>query len=213
MKYIVKQPEPREIIDWKDNDKMYQHGKPNWNRLPSELKELLRESICTEQGYICCYCERSLCSGEMHLEHFKPKSKNKFPANQLDYDNLFCSCQFELEKGEPRHCGNSKGSWFDETLIISPLEPDCENKFKYTIDGQIIPQDSSDVKAKTTIEKLKLDIDKLNKLRELAIEPFLDEDLSPEELENFIQGYLIEKEDNNGLYNEFYTTIKYLFGN
>lgn len=213
MKFITKGGEPDKILEWKSKDKMYQRGKPNWNRLKSELKELLRDSISAEQGYICCYCERRLNTNEMHIEHFKPKDPNKFPLNQLDYDNLFCSCQLELEKGEPRHCGNSKGSWFDEDIIISPLEPNCETKFKYTIDGQILPEDKNDIGARATIEKLKLDIDKLNKLREKAIEPFLDEDLTQEDLDEFVQGYLVEKEDNDGYYNEFYTTIKYLFEN
>jgi uncharacterized protein (TIGR02646 family) len=211
MKYIEKNPEPAEILEWKANDKMYQRGKPNWKRFPTELKELLREYICAEQGHICCYCERRLNPKEMHLEHFKPKDKNKFPLNQLDYDNLFCSCQLELEKGEPRHCGNSKGSWFDEGLIVSPLEPNCQNRFKYTFDGQVFPNNQYDIGAQATIERLKLDTDKLNKLREMAIEPFLDEDLTQEDLERFVQEYLIEKDDNGGLYNEFYTTIKFLF--
>ena len=141
-----------------------------------------------------------------------PKDRNKFPERQLDYDNLLCSCQLELEKGEPRHCGNSKGSWFQENNFVSPLNPDCEKKFKYTFDGYIEPVDENDEPTITTIEKLRLGIDKLNKLREKAIEPFIEIPLSDKELKKLVTGYLRNKTINGGKYNEFYTTIKFLFG-
>lgn len=210
MKFIIKQQEPKEFSDWKSNDKMYQRNKPNWNRLPSNIKEIIRKKLVYEQGGICCYCERQLVGNDFHIEHLKPKDKNKYPELQLEYDNLICSCQFELEKEEPRHCGNSKGSWYDETHIISPLNPDCEKQFKYTHDGHIEPNGTTNIMASTTIQKLRLDLDRLNKMREKAIEPFLDEALTLEEMQLFAEKYL-EKE--NGKFNPFYTTIKYLFGN
>ncbi len=212
---IIKEGEPQEFIDWKKKDKMYVKGKPNWDRLPSSIKNILREKISREQGFICCYCERRITSNDFHLEHLKPKDGSKYPLLQLDYDNLLCSCQLELEKGEPRHCGNGKGSWYDEAKFVSPLQADCENRFKYTYDGQIFPSDSNDDAAITTIARLRLDIDKLNKFRENAIEPFLnlDSSLSQDELNSFVHGYLAEKSEFGGKFNEFYTTIKYLFGN
>ncbi len=212
MKYIVKQKEPQELLDWKKSDKMFNRGKPNWNRVSADIKDILRAKICSEQGYICCYCERELNKNDFHIEHFYPKDRNRYPEKQLEYMNLFCSCQLELEKGEPRHCGNSKGSWFDESLIVSPIDPTCENRFKYTFDGSIDPTDSNDKGAVETINRLKLCIEKLNKLRSKAIEPFIDETLSEEELKDFVDQYLVDKEFNSGRYNEFYTTIKYLFG-
>ncbi len=209
MKHIVKNPEPKELLDWKCSDKMYLRGKPRWNRLPSIIKDILRKKISNEQGYICCYCERRLIDDDFHLEHLMPKDISKFPEKQLDYNNLLCSCQLELEKGEPRHCGNSKGSWFQEINFVSPLNPNCENKFKYTFDGHIEPSDINDTDAVTTIEKLQLD--KLNKSREKAIEPFIDGSLTDDDLRNLVNGYLVNKDNNDGKYNEFYTTIKYLF--
>jgi uncharacterized protein (TIGR02646 family) len=211
MKCIIKKQEPQESIDWKSNDKMFQKGKPNWNRFPTNLKDALRAEISKEQGYICCYCERRISNNDFHLEHIKPKGIKAYSNLQLDYLNLICSCQLELEKGERRHCGNSKASWYVENEFVSPLELDCEKRFKYSGDGQIYPIDENDLTAKKTIEKLKLDIDKLNSLRSSAIEPFLDENLSDDDLKNLVDGYLIDKDLNNGFFNEFYTTIKYLF--
>lgn len=195
MKYITKRAEPQSFINWKQ--------KPNvdFKKLGNKrkVKKQLRTSLMEEQGFICCYCERSLIEGDCHIEHFRPKDQNKFPELELEYDNLICSCQANLEKGTPRHCGNSKENWFDDNLI-SPLDIDCESKFKYTHDGQILPINEDDEATKLTIEKLQLNIDKLKDLRKSVIDAlFEDEDVS----------WYLEMKD--GRYNEFYTTINYLF--
>ena len=160
-----------------------------------------------EQGYICCYCERRLNDEYSHIEHFNPQSND--PSATLDYINMLCSCQNQLKKGKPRHCGHSKGNWFDEDLLISPLDLDCEERFVYTADGKIQPANEFDNAATMTIEKLKLDIEKLNDSRKKAIEPFLDEHLSDSEFLEFVNGYL--KKNSDDAYNEFWTTIDYLF--
>jgi uncharacterized protein (TIGR02646 family) len=211
MKHIRKNNEPQEILEWKKTDKMFQRGNPKWNRLPTTHKDLLREELKREQGYLCCYCERKLEHGDYHIEHIKPKGISKYEKYAIDYDNLICSCQLELENGEPRHCGNSKGSWYHDSLYISPLDPNCEAKFRYTFDGHILAETEDDNEAQTTILKLSLNIDKLIALRKAVIDPFLDDTLTERELSDFINGYLVQKENNNGQYNQFYTTIKYLF--
>ncbi len=159
-----------------------------------------------EQGYICCYCERTLTENDLHIEHFKPQ--NDPSVDPLDFTNMLCSCQVNLEKGADRHCGNLKGGWFDERLLVSPMISSCESKFGFKGDGTIYPI-GNDLAAKTSIEKLGLDINKLNNLRKLAIDPFLDTVLSDEEFNLFVDGYL--RLDSNGKYNPFPTTIEYLF--
>ena len=173
------------------------------------IKNIVKESLRQEQGYICCYCERELENGDYHTEHLRPISI--YPNEQINYNNLLCSCQLEIDKGEPRRCGNGKGNWYDDSLLVSPLDPDCESRFIYTVDGQIRPSDEADQAADTTIKKLQLNLDRLNNLRKNVIEPFLDPELSDSELELFVNSYLVEKDQNNGKYNQFYTTIKYLF--
>ena len=115
-----------------------------------------------EQGAICCYCESRVTIGNSHVEHFRPKER--FRQHQLKYDNLHCSCQRELKEAEPRHCGHSKGSWFNSRLI-SPLERDCGEHFTFTGSGEIRPRLQGDCAAKITIEKLRLNIPKLRALR------------------------------------------------
>ncbi|MCV9930855.1 TIGR02646 family protein [Flavobacterium sp. LS1R47] len=198
MKYIIKQTEPESFIIWKNKEN--DDWQPTYANIDRQERIDLFKSLKGEQGHICCYCERELNDGDCHIEHFRPKDKTKFPHLELVYDNLLCSCQVNTEKGEPLHCGNSKGNWFDEELLISPLDSTCENKFKYTFDGQILPFNENDEAAKNTIEKLQLNIDKLKDLRKGVIDAlFEDEDVT---------WYL---EMKNGKYNEFYTTINYLF--
>ncbi|MCB4778931.1 MAG: hypothetical protein LGB53_04780 [Sulfurovum sp.] len=60
-------------------------------------------------------------------------------------------------------CGNSKGN---KNLPITPLDNDCETKFKYTADGYILGTDKD---SEDTIEILQL-----NNLRARAIEPIVD---------------------------------------
>lgn len=204
MKYIVKGGEPQELIDFRAA--ATSDWTPSYGGLTRIAKNAIKESLMKEQGYICCYCERRIVDADSHIEHFKPQSD---PAvDPLDFSNMLCSCQKNLVKGSDRHCGNLKGGWFDEYLLVSPLDSACENKFAYKGDGTIYPIEG-DIAAKTTIEKLGLDINKLNNLRKLAIEPFLDDGLSKEEFKQFVEGYL--QMDSNGKFNPFPSTIEYLF--
>ncbi len=205
MKYIIKDPEPDEFKDWKElaNDEW----QPTYDDLRGNEKSAVKSSLMQEQGFICCYCERRLTTGDSHIEHFKPQSDDS--VDPLDYSNMMCSCQNRLDKGDPRHCGNLKEDWFDTPLLISPFDPDCEKKFTFKGDGRIEAVDSDDA-AEKTIENLGLGLPKLNALRKNAIAPFLDDSLDPQEFKSFVAGYL--NKDQNGKFSEFYMTIKDLFG-
>ena len=200
MKHIVKINEPQSFTNWKSS------GTKIYHDLRNPLKSDLKNALLLDQGYICCYCESKISSDNSHIEHLDPQCNNN--GNDLDFNNLLCSCQKQLAVGEPRHCGNSKENYI---IPINPLIPHCENKFQYTEDGQI---KCTDLDSNVTIQTLNLDIDKLNDLRNKAIEPFIIdpitfEEISKEEAKTFADSYLTI---NNGQYNEFYTTIKYLFG-
>ena len=195
MKRIVKEAEPAEFSGWKEQDRMPQ--RPRWNRVPAAIRETVHESLMREQGFLCCYCESAIVKGDSHVEHFRPVSR--FRERQLDYGNMHCSCQRELSPGEPRHCGYRKGSWFDEGLLISPLEADCEDRFGFTANGDVFPRSIDDAAAATTIEKLGLDLPKLRALRAAAINALYA--LSSEEI-----GRLLETGEDGRLL-PFHTTI------
>jgi len=202
MKYIKKGNEPQNFITWKSN------ASNTYSNLRNPIKADLKNALLLEQGYICCYCESKISSNNSHIEHLDPQCNNN--SNDLEFTNLLCSCQNKLFKGEPRHCGNSKDN---KNIPITPLMEGCEEKFTYTADGQI---QHTDLTSQKTIKYLKLDIDKLNKLRESAIDSILyldpiekNELLSEKDIKVFAQDYLKIKDSQ---YNEFHTTIKYLFG-
>ncbi|WP_242034639.1 hypothetical protein [Microcystis flos-aquae] len=60
-----------------------------------------------------------------------------------------------------------------------------------------------------TIEKLGLNLNKIQELRKAAIEPFLDEEIDNAQLKVFVNRYLCL--DDQQKYYPFWTTIKYLF--
>ncbi|NDD63354.1 MAG: TIGR02646 family protein [Acidobacteria bacterium] len=206
MKHIVKREEPEAFINWKSlsND----DWQPTFGNLPGEVKNVVRSALMAEQGWICCYCERRLSVEDSHLEHLRPQSDPE--VDPLDFGNLLCSCQNQISRGEPRHCGNLKDNWNEPEMMVSPLDPNCESRFAYDGDGFIRPVIDDDRCARMTIEKLGLAISKLNDLRASAIKPFLDDDLSPEEFRLFVAGYLARDEADR--YGEFWTTIRHLFG-
>lgn len=206
MKHITKQTEPQIFSDWKAQAN--EDWQPSYGSLMNPEKAAVKDSLLSEQGALCCYCERRLIEADSHIEHFKPQED--FESEALDYENLLCSCQQVIEKGEPRHCGNLKDCWYDADLTISPLDPGCESRFAYTHDGRIEPAVETDQAAVKTIEHTGLSISKLNALREGAIEPFIDAELSTADMRRFVSGYL--KTDSNGHFSEFYTTIRQLFG-
>lgn len=206
MKHIVKQGEPPEFTDWKAIAN--EDWQPTYDTMPGDIKKAVNDALMSEQGYICCYCESRLIDKESHIEHFRPQSDPAVDA--LDFSNMLCSCQDRLKKGDPRHCGNLKEDWFDETLLVSPLDDGCEDRFIYTGDGRISPAAPDDHGAEQTIKRLGLNIPKLRDMRKKVIEPFLEGSLSTGEMTQFVSGYL--QKDSQGMFGEFWTTIRYLFG-
>ena len=196
MKCIKKHQEPRRFSVWKANQRPSR--RLSWNRFRPPLKAEVHRSLLREQGYICCYCESRVQVNDSHIEHFHPRSR--YPGLALDYENLHCSCLRDLKPGQPRHCGHEKRSWFDDKLLISPLQPDCETRFAFTPRGEIYARSSNDVAAQTTIRKLSLDSPNLNRYRRAAVNALID--VPRREIERL----LVRQSD--GTFPEYFTTIK-----
>jgi hypothetical protein len=98
--------------------------------------------------------------------------------------------------------------------MVSPLNSDCTDFFIYTEDGQIIAGDIPDKKdaATETIKRLRLDISKLNNMREEVIKNLLADididELTDEERQKLVQGF--EQPDAKGQYQEFCGAIAYI---
>ncbi len=124
-----------------------------------DIKEILIE----EQYGLCCYCTNKIDDYNSHIEHFIPQSLDY--TKDLEYSNMIVSC--DGYKGNRNNCGHKKEDYYEEK-IISPLEINCEENFKYLINGEIT-SDITNVRAKKTIEVLNLDSYLLNRARRSAI--------------------------------------------
>lgn len=118
---------------------------------------IFRHSLAREQGYVCCYCNRSISENDMVMEHVLPKDPYKHLVGE--YKNLLISCSGgqHIPAGYtratwPLHCDAEKGN---KTIPISPLD-ECESHFTYQINGKITT-DPGDTDARTTYKRLKLD--------------------------------------------------------
>ena len=178
-------------------------------RLPhySNFKQTLLE----EQGYICCYCGCRIDSinGNVAVaEHLLPISgggRNKLAS----YDNLLISCNGDRRwtaentpYGSDRlHCDAKKE---DQILTITPLTPDCDKQFLYTIDGHVKGLTPA---ASDAVTKLNLDCVILQQRRAAAMELFLldIDSLSNAELNIIKSAY--ESKNADGKYEPYCTAV------
>ena len=208
MKHIEKGSEPKSLTAY--NKKVGANTK--WKSFNRSVKNDTYDAILHEQGYICCYCGIRISRRKCHIEHYRPKSK--YTHLTFAYENLISSCQGEDEKRptKPVHCGHKKGGWFDEDLMISPLDPNCSQYFKYTGAGEILPTEDPEHQeaAETTIRMLALDINKLNKMRRKVVDGVIQatQGLSEKEIKQLAEAYL--ERDETGSYAPFWATIDYV---
>lgn len=200
MRYIVKNVEPSDFSQWKiDNPSAV------YNDLNSEyvIKQSLKNSLLTEQRYLCCYCEKRIGNNDCYIEHFRPKDKTQFPLLQLDYSNLHVSCAKLQTDNDADHCGHKKGNFFDSNLI-SPLDINCSTFFEYNLNGEI--SSSNTDKGQLTIQKLNLGSSLLNRSRKRLIDYFLF-GVDSGDLHSEIDKHL---DSSRSKYGEFHTMIEYL---
>ncbi|WP_085318437.1 retron system putative HNH endonuclease [Derxia lacustris] len=186
MRHFVKGAAPASFDDWKAgaNDAW----QPSYGGLQNPQKRHLHQALLDEQGKLCCYCGRAVTLADSHIEHFRPQEQRGDLA--LDFQNLFASCIRETKPGAPLHCGHAKGHDFNETLHVSPLDPTCEHRFTYTLDGAILPRDAG---ATYMVSLLKLDIEFLRHRRGEALASVFDAafiaSVTDDELRQLAQAY------------------------
>ncbi len=97
------------------------NSKLNWNDLPFDEKQSLREKLHVEQKGLCCYCCRKVTthSNNVSVEHLQDKHQHR--KLQFSYDNLLLSCL------STKHCNIAKQS---RAIKMHPLHPDCDDSVK-----------------------------------------------------------------------------------
>lgn len=207
MKHIHKTTEPPAILQ-KIAIPTPRNPQPDYKKLRSKKKRELRKTLSEEQGFICCYCCQRLVLEDSHIEHLQPQSTATHLS--LNYDNLFVSCQAELHAGDPVHCGKAKNDWFDQNLLVSPLQENCTEFFEYSLAGEILPTKNfeSSKAAIETIDRLQLNIPKLQAMRQAEITPLFDIELSTEEVLRLIKSFATA--DGQGYYQPFCPVLIHL---
>ncbi len=68
-----------------------------YRRIPHQTRALSRKNILMRDRYTCQYCQRTLPSSELTLDHVVPRSR----AGETSWENLVACCH---------RCNNRKGS-------------------------------------------------------------------------------------------------------
>ncbi len=183
MKHVAKGKSPDSFEHWKKQQT--EDWEPTYANLQNPEKQDLRTALVAEQGWVCCYCGRTIGMDDSHVEHFRPQDEYK--DLQLDFMNLFASCVRQGVPKLPRHCGHAKDSDFSEAEHISPLDPRCERRFMYTALGEIQPATEADAQAVYMADLLALNTPLLREGRREALsrvyDPAFLATATPEELE------------------------------
>ncbi len=171
MKYIKKSSPPSELISYRNSaGASYDNLVVNHH----DIYEITRLSLAEEQGYICCYCGQRITGFEgTQIEHIFPKGTAAYGTMQLDYEtNLIACCdggkyERKIDPSIPvddLHCDTKKSN---NPIPVTPLNPLCEEKFLFNIDGDILGVGAD---AEATIEILNLKSPILKNMRKAAID-------------------------------------------
>ena len=174
MKYIQKTGCPHSYSEW--CAQVAGTGKSDWREVPSAEKELILTAMIADQGGLCAYTMRRIDNDSSHVEHIKPQSRCRedLPGSDLDYTNLVACFPRDGMKARFRYGAQSKGNWWDNdgAEFVPPLQPACEQVFRFKLDGEI-EAIGNRTEAITTIEVLALDHTSLTEDRKRVIEEFI----------------------------------------
>lgn len=114
----------------------------SYDDMPEVTKSTLRQSLASEQGFVCAYCMRRIEANStgMKIEHVISRSDqvHNGPSLQLDYRNLFGCC--DGNSGSPhsaQHCDTYKGA--QSVLInLASVRTTEELEIKYMSNGTIL---------------------------------------------------------------------------
>jgi len=162
--------------------------------------------LLSEQGYICCYCCRSVEQSNSHIEHLAPQSKTDLELS-VDYTNMLASCGRDPDW--PEYCGKKKKNL---AIGVSPLQANCEEFFNYSSSGEILPIANNlayQKDAHRTIEVLGLNHSDLTKGRIKALQAL--EGITQEEAELLAQ--VCQQMNGEGRYQLFFNAVLYFLKN
>jgi uncharacterized protein (TIGR02646 family) len=167
MKYIKKGASPRQLTEWFNGQPVENgdHINCRYEQLDPEVKNIVEQQLLQEQGWLCCYTGMSISGDNFHIEHLIPRSisKSRGTHEDVDYQNMLAA----YPKG---NCPFGAKIRENKPIPITPLQPICEYKFQFDLEGNITGVDED---ATYTINCLRLDHEMLDEMRKAAIDEAL----------------------------------------
>lgn len=174
MKYIQKTGCPHSYSKW-----CTEVAEPNnydWSEVRSVQKNPILEAMIADQGGLCAYTMHRIDNNSSHVEHIKPRSRCRqdLRGSDLDYTNLVACFPRDGMKAQCRYGAQRKDDWWDNdgAEFVSPLQPTCEQVFRFKLNGEIEAINNR-TEAITTIKVLGLNHRSLTEDRKRVIEEFI----------------------------------------
>jgi len=172
MKFVQKGGPPHKYRAW--CRAVVGTAQEDYRDLPGDVKSQLLPALAKEQGDICAYTMKRIDKDSSHIEHIKPEGfcRAEKAGSDLDFSNMVACFP---RAGMPRVCrygAQKKDSWWDPTLFVSPLNPACEKRFRFSLDGQMLAVDDNEA-ASNTIGILALNHPSLAEDRRRAIQELI----------------------------------------
>ena len=160
MRFIPKAAEPNSLRVWKQENR----DAPQvleFSNLTLPVRQVLHESMLKEQGWLCAYTMIRIGRAvgptgakDFHIEHILPRSRH--PDRSLNYDNMvLCSpgpmaaqCGYGAQK--------KGGADVNGENFVSPLNPTCESRLSYRLNGEVRATTTDDAAAIRTVHLLAL---------------------------------------------------------
>jgi uncharacterized protein (TIGR02646 family) len=164
MRHIQKNTEPQSLTQWRA---AYQHD-PNfgYRLIEAGLRGEIQQALMAEQGWLCAYTGCRIDETNCHIEHPKPQV-HCMNGEDVSFANML-ACVPAPNAPQLPYGAHKKGAWPDsaeEPLFVSPLRSGCEERFSYTLSGEIRASSPTDTAATKTIERLGLDHALMKQLR------------------------------------------------
>lgn len=191
--YVLKHNLREHLDNYINNTGIKKHP---WKRINSKTKQKLSNHLYSEQKGLCIYCQQSLRTAFendfkteiSHIEHIKPKKRQRYPQETFNQKNLTLSCNgfdCSTEIRTREFCGHNKHEKYNQRLFLNPVEQEnIESFFEYTFEGDIYPaeelNDFDKSKAEEMIKILDLKNSRLIDMRQSAFSDIItntDEDI------------------------------------
>ncbi len=122
----------------------------------SEYRKILEVDFNNRCGYTHTPDSTFINKSNFHIDHFAPKSKKRFPHLVNKYSNLVYACSYvNIAKGDDWISDDENVPIVDGKGYIDPCSDDYANHFYRDINGNIFPEENSDV-ANYMYKRLKL---------------------------------------------------------